>query len=77
MLIACPYCGLREVGEFRYVDEVLARPDPPSVTLRRWRAYLYERDNPDGWTKELWFHRAGCRRYFSVERNTITNEVRP
>lgn len=34
------------------------------------------RDNPAGWTVETWYCRAGCRRYFVIERHTVTNEVR-
>jgi hypothetical protein len=34
------------------------------------------RANPAGWTTETWFHRAGCRQHFVVERHTVTNEVR-
>ena len=26
---------------------------------------------------ESWYHRAGCRRYLTVERDTLTNAVRP
>jgi sarcosine oxidase, subunit delta len=26
--------------------------------------------------REDWYHGSGCRRYFTVERHTVTNEVR-
>ncbi len=76
ILISCPHCGPRSTSEFRYAGEASARPDPNATTPEEWRAYLYTKSNPAGWTTEKWFHGTGCRRYFTVERHTITNEVR-
>ncbi|MBA3630205.1 MAG: sarcosine oxidase subunit delta [Actinobacteria bacterium] len=76
MLLPCPHCGPRNSSEFRYVGEGTARPDPGTATIGVWRDYLYTRSNPAGWTTENWFHRAGCRRYFTVERHTVSNAVR-
>lgn len=76
MLIPCIHCGPRNAGEFRYAGEVGARPDPNRATAAEWYAYLYEKSNPADWTTERWFHVAGCRRYFVVERHTLTNEIR-
>jgi heterotetrameric sarcosine oxidase delta subunit len=72
----CPNCGPRNVAEFRYVGERHVRPDPATADPSTWRAYLYVRANPAGWTDETWLHRSGCRRYLTVERHTVTNEVR-
>lgn len=74
MLIGCPLCGPRDSTEFRYVDEVVTRPDP-GAEQAPWRAYLYLRANPAGATRELWLHRLGCRQYLVLERNTVTNKV--
>ena len=74
--IRCPWCGLRGAEEFRYSGDVRARPDPVSVTPEAWRAYLYFPANPSGPVVETWYHRMGCRRYFTVERDTVTNEAR-
>jgi heterotetrameric sarcosine oxidase delta subunit len=76
ILIACPWCGARNSAEFRYVGESRPRPDVTNATPEEWRRYLYLRSNPAGWTTETWFHRAGCRRYFTAERHTVTNEIR-
>jgi sarcosine oxidase, subunit delta len=76
MLLPCPWCGARNAGEFRYVGESGTRPDPATVTSEQWRRYLYFHVNPCGWVRENWYHGAGCRRYFTVERHTVTNEVR-
>jgi sarcosine oxidase subunit delta len=76
MLVPCPWCGPRDAGEFGYVGEVVPRPDPARTTAAEWRDYLYLRRNPAGWTLERWYHRMGCRRYFIVERDTVTHEIR-
>lgn len=76
-LLPCPWCGPRGASEFHYLGETRERPDPRATTPEEWRAYLYERDNVHGWTVESWYHRTGCRRFFTVERHTQTNEVRP
>jgi heterotetrameric sarcosine oxidase delta subunit len=75
--IPCPYCGPRDAAEFRHQGESRNRPDPRTVTPKQWRAYLYEKDNVAGWTTETWYHALGCRRFVSVERNTLTNETSP
>ena len=35
------------------------------------------RDNPEGWFTERWAHTAGCRRWFGIQRHTVTYEFRP
>lgn len=74
MLLPCPWCGPRNVAEFGYVGETAARPDPSTTNPEEWRAYLYGAANPRGWTVERWYHRAGCRKYLTLERHTGTNE---
>ncbi|MBC3193386.1 sarcosine oxidase subunit delta [Pseudonocardia sp. C8] len=76
MLLPCPWCGPRSAGEFRFTGESGPRPDPTTTTTDEWRSYLYLQDNPCGWSREGWYHGAGCRRFFTVERNTLSNEVR-
>lgn len=76
ILIPCPWCGPRDAGEFGYVGESVARPDPRSVTPQRWRDYLYLRSNRADWTTERWYHRSGCRRYLILERHTVSNDIR-
>jgi heterotetrameric sarcosine oxidase delta subunit len=55
---------------------VAGRPDPDQATPREWRDYLYLRDNTRGWVTERWYHRAGCRQFFVVERDTVTDQTR-
>lgn len=76
MLVPCPWCGPRNATEFRYGGAAGARPDPVSATPQQWREYLYTQRNPLGWSREGWYHRAGCRRHITIERHTGTNEVR-
>jgi sarcosine oxidase subunit delta len=37
---------------------------------------VFLRDNPKGWFRERWFHVHGCRIWFTVERHTVTHEIR-
>ncbi|MGH9120054.1 MAG: sarcosine oxidase subunit delta [Acidimicrobiales bacterium] len=76
ILVPCPECGPRDASEFHASGRPRARPDPDQATPAQWRAYLYTQPNPAGWTAELWFHRAGCRRYLVVQRHTVTDEIR-
>lgn len=76
MLIPCINCGLRNADEFVYSGEELQQPDPAATDPEEWRRFLYMRSNPAGWTVERWFHHAGCRQYFTVERHTVRNEIR-
>jgi sarcosine oxidase subunit delta len=75
--LPCPWCGLRNVAEFRYAGESTPRPDPATTTPEEWRRYLYIRRNPRGSVQESWYHTAGCRRYIRLERDTVSNESRP
>lgn len=76
LLIPCVHCGFRNVSEFRYGGELGSRPDPNRATPAEWHSYLYDKSNRADWTTERWFHTAGCRRFFVVERHTVTNEIR-
>jgi sarcosine oxidase subunit delta len=75
--LPCPWCGPRNVAEFRYSGEVTPRPDPATATPEQWRDYLYIRRNPSGWVDETWYHGAGCRRFLRVSRHTVSGEARP
>ncbi|MFC5995746.1 sarcosine oxidase subunit delta [Pseudonocardia hispaniensis] len=76
MLLTCPWCGPRNSTEFRFRGESHARPHPDTATPGQWRDYLYFATNPRGWSRETWYHGSGCRRYFTVERHTESNELR-
>lgn len=74
----CPYCReLRAEEEFAYAGEAhIRRPAAPSeLSDREWGEYLHFRRNPRGAHREMWFHAAGCRRYFNALRDTVSSEV--
>jgi sarcosine oxidase subunit delta len=43
--------------------------------IEEWDDYVHLRDNPDGTTRELWYHESGCGAWIVVTRNTLTHEV--
>ena len=77
LLIPCPHCGARDVTEFTYGgDANVRRPaDPAALNDEQWAAYVYLRDNPRGRHVELWQHSAGCRRWITITRDTLTHDV--
>lgn len=76
--IYCPYCGeYREEDEFSYGGEAhIVRPkNPDEVTDAEWGHYLFHRKNIKGSHREMWYHAAGCRKFFNVQRNTVTYKI--
>jgi sarcosine oxidase subunit delta len=73
-ILACPTCGARPVDEFTWGGELTARP-APGCDDRELFETLYMRRNVAGPQREWWFHAAGCREWFTAERDTRTNEV--
>jgi heterotetrameric sarcosine oxidase delta subunit len=73
--IRCPHCGLRDEAEFRYRgDATVARPAPDAGEAA-FRAYVYERANPNGLHLEYWHHVHGCRRVLKMRRHTLTHAI--
>ena len=77
LLIECPWCGERDESEFSYAGEAhIARPpDTEKLSDEQWADYLFMRKNPKGLHREQWLHAAGCRRFFNVERDTLTYKI--
>jgi sarcosine oxidase subunit delta len=77
MRIACPYCGERSLDEFTYSgDATVRRPDASSPTAAEdFVSYVYERTNPPGEHRELWYHAAGCHAWLVVTRNISTHAI--
>ena len=73
-----PWCGPRDQSEFSYGGEAhIARPErPDQLTDAEWAEYLFLRANPVGWHREQWHHAHGCRRWFNVERHTVSYRIR-
>ena len=77
LLIECPWCGPRAEIEFSCGGEAhIARPaDPGSLSDEAWADYLFMRKNIRGLHREQWNHSSGCRRWFNVERDTVTYRI--
>ena len=77
LLIKCPWCGDRDEHEFSYGGEAhIVRPkNPEKLTDDQWADYLFMRKNPRGAHLERWAHAHGCRRWFNVERDTVTHAI--
>lgn len=75
MLIPHPLLGLRDAQEFTYLGDaaLLDRPDPADEAA--FADYVYQRDNPAGPHRELWFHEQGDRSWLIVTRDTVTHEI--
>ena len=71
MRITCPHCGTRDAQEFSYLgDAAPKRPDGMEVPEAAMFDYVYQRDNPAGPLRELWYHGAGCHAWLVVTRDT-------
>jgi sarcosine oxidase subunit alpha/sarcosine oxidase subunit delta len=77
LLIPCPWCGERDEVEFHYGGEahISRAADPARLDDAAWADYLYMRNNPKGVFAERWVHRAGCRRWFNVLRDTVSHRI--
>ena len=77
MRIACPHCGERSLDEFVYSgDATVQRPDAASPNaMDEFVAYTFERTNPPGPHRELWYHSAGCHAWLVVTRNISTHAI--
>lgn len=77
LLIDCPWCGPRSELEFSYGGEAhIVRPtDPDALSDEQWADYLFMRTNTRGIHKEQWNHSAGCRRWFNVQRDTVSYKI--
>ncbi len=74
--ITCPNCGPRPYLEFWFGGELrshtaVATDDPLEADFDR----VWRRTNTCGVQRERWFHHAGCRRWHTAVRNTLTNEL--
>ena len=78
LLIECPWCGPRDETEFHCGGEAhIARPKyPDALSDDEWANYLFMRKNPKGLHREQWHHSAGCRRWFNVERDTVSYQIK-
>lgn len=76
-IIECPWCGKKDQSEFTAHGEAhIIRPENPAEqTEEQWGDYVFFRSNPKGVHYERWVHSHGCRRWFNVARNTLTDHI--
>ncbi|MEE8534035.1 MAG: sarcosine oxidase subunit delta, partial [Alphaproteobacteria bacterium] len=48
---------------------------PDKLSDDAWADYLFMRKNPMGRHLERWVHTCGCRRWFNVERDTVSHAI--
>ena len=70
--VPCPNCGSRPYTEFSFGGELRALAGADVEEDFR-RVYLPE--NPVGRQQERWYHEMGCRRWFTLHRDTLTNRI--
>ncbi|MCA8867222.1 MAG: sarcosine oxidase subunit delta [Rhodobacteraceae bacterium] len=78
MIINHPLLGPRDAQEFTYLGDanLINRPDwQAEDAVDQFHEYLYQRDNPAGKHRELWYHEAGDRSWLVVTRDTLTHEI--
>lgn len=75
MRITCPFCGPRDHTEFAYGGDAGAILPPLDAAPEAWLEAVYLRDNLSGRQWETWQHRAGCRAWLLVERDTLTHAI--
>jgi sarcosine oxidase subunit delta len=77
MIIHHPILGPRDAQEFVYLGDasLIDRPDGTAAGIAEFHEYLYQRTNPAGEHRELWYHEQGDRSWLVVTRNTVTHEV--
>lgn len=68
--LTCPTCGRRPIEEFSFGGEMPRVPDRITEPALRNVDHVWMYDNVRGEATERWFHRAGCRRWFTVRRDT-------
>jgi len=73
--ITCPRCGRRPVEEFGFGGELRGVPERMTDPAERDVDYAWMYDNVHGITSERWFHRAGCRRWLTLSRDTVTDTI--
>jgi sarcosine oxidase subunit delta len=74
MRLPCPFCGVRDEGEFAFEGPVMDWPalDAPEGA---WVEAVFLREQPKGEAEELWRHAHGCGSWLAITRNNVTHEV--
>lgn len=75
--IDCPNCGRRPFSEFWFGGALDGQPPAPESVIDPAAEFarVWYRHNVSGLQTERWFHFAGCRRWLTASRDTLTNAV--
>ncbi len=78
MIINHPLLGPRDSAEFTYLGDasMIHRPNwEADDAVAQFAEYGYQRANPAGLHRELWFHEGGDRSWLVITRDTTTHEI--
>lgn len=75
--LPCPNCGERPLAELTFGGEPPSVPDWVVDADERDVDLAWMLDNVQGVATERWFHHAGCRRWFTIHRDTRTDAIVP
>ena len=75
LTITCPNCGPRSHAEFWFGGEVSTHGSATADgrDLEQDFARVWLKTNAAGVQLERWFHHAGCRRWLTARRDTLSN----
>ena len=78
LLLDCPWCGVRSEEEFSCGGEGhIVRPlNSEDMDDTAWGDYVFMRTNPKGLHRERWCHVHGCRQWFNVARDTMSDQIK-
>ena len=74
--VTCPNCGPRSYTEFWFGGEAPVHhgsPGPGEAGVEEDFRRVWLKTNAAGVQVERWFHHAGCRRWLTARRDTLTN----
>ena len=75
LMIPCPTCGRRPHTEFWCGGELPAEGHGAAADVEADYRRVWLKDNVAGDQPERWFHHAGCRRWITLVRHTVTNTI--
>ncbi len=75
LMIPCPNCGLRPYGEFWCSGELPEGGHGGATDVEADFQRVWLKRNVAGLQTERWFHHAGCRRWVTLRRDTLTNQI--
>ena len=75
LMIPCPTCGRRPYTEFWCSGELPSEGHDATGDIEQDYRRVGLKRNVAGDQPERWYHHAGCRRWISLTRHTVTNAI--